>query len=92
VVFVGDTAGEVARLVVAHDCGIAVPSGDVDAFVQAILSLREEPLRRAEYGARARRAFEENWDRPVALGRWRAVLRAVGTQSYTGSQDVNVSI
>jgi colanic acid biosynthesis glycosyl transferase WcaI len=92
VVFVGDIEGEIAGLVRNHACGIEVPPGDVDALVRAIVSLCEGRSHCAALGAAARRAFEESWDRPVALGRWRAVLRSVRAGRYTGNQDNDLSI
>jgi hypothetical protein len=45
--------------------------------VEAIVSLRGNRPRCGALGAGARRAFERNWDRPVALGLWRGVLEAL---------------
>jgi glycosyltransferase involved in cell wall biosynthesis len=51
-----------------HD-GLVVPAGDVDALVDALLGLHDQPARRAELGAAARR---------TARGRsWTALAREV---------------
>jgi glycosyltransferase involved in cell wall biosynthesis len=76
IVFVGDTDGEVARLVRAHDCGIVVGAGDVQGLASAIRALRADPARCAALGANARAAFERCFDRPIAIAAWRAVLDA----------------
>jgi len=91
VIFVGDVDGEIARLVRSHECGIAIPSGGVDALMRAIVSLCEDRTRGEALGARARGVFEANWDRPVALARWRAVLRSVRAEGYRSNQDNDVS-
>jgi glycosyltransferase involved in cell wall biosynthesis len=77
VVFVGDAEGEIARLMAAHDCGVTVAPGDAAGLAAAILDLRAAPEKLRAMGERARAAFERNWDRPVALARWREVIAAV---------------
>jgi hypothetical protein len=42
--------------------------------VRAILALRDDAPRRHAMGARAREVFEREWDRSIALARWRALL------------------
>lgn len=73
-IFVGDPRGEVARLLEAHGCGVSVAPGDGEGLAAAIRALRDEPARLRAMGARARAAFEREWDEPIALARWRAVI------------------
>lgn len=73
-IFVGDEQGEVARLLDAHKCGICVSSGDVHGLVSAVRSLSGDLARRQAMGSRAREAFECEWDKPIALARWREVI------------------
>jgi glycosyltransferase involved in cell wall biosynthesis len=77
VIFVGDPDGEIARLVRRHDIGLIVAPGDVAGLVAAIRSLRADAARCRAMGERARRAFEAEWDKPIALARWRALLEEV---------------
>jgi len=74
VIFVGDPEGEIARPVTGHDCGVVIPSGDGAALAAVIRKLRDSPGEVRAMGARARAAFEREWDKPVALARWRALL------------------
>lgn len=81
VIFIGDRNGEIASLVAEHGCGIAVAPGDAEALVAAILELRSSPEKRRAMGARARAAFEANWDKPIALRRWDALIREIGDRA-----------
>jgi colanic acid biosynthesis glycosyl transferase WcaI len=56
-IFIGDTDGEIARLIRRHACGRTVA---------------------VRMGVRARQAFEIDFDKPIAIGRWGEVLHEVG--------------
>jgi colanic acid biosynthesis glycosyl transferase WcaI len=73
-IFVGDADGEIGRLLRRHDIGVTVQPGDADGLAAAILALRTDKARRRAMGARARRVFETEWDKPVALARWLRVI------------------
>ena len=77
VIFIGDADGEIARLISAHACGVTLAPGDAAGLAAAIRGLRASPEKLREMGARARAAFEREWDKPVALARWRDVISAV---------------
>jgi len=74
VIFVGDLDGEIARAIAAHDCGVTVAAGDAEGLAAAIKDLRASPDKLRAMGARARAAFEREWDKPIALARWREVI------------------
>lgn len=74
VIFVGAADGEIARLVAASGCGVTVAPGDGAGLAKAILELRDAPDRRRAMEERARRAFEAEWDKPIALARWREAI------------------
>ena len=80
VIFVGDPDGEIARAISAHGCGVAVASGDAAGLAAAIRELRAAPDKLRAMGGRARAAFEREWDKPIALARWREVIAAVEGQ------------
>lgn len=80
-IFVGDPDGEIARLLRRHEIGISVRPGDVEGLVTAIQSLRKDEAGRLAMGARARKAFEAQWDKPIALAKWRALIEDV-TQGH----------
>lgn len=77
VIFVGDPAGEIARAIAAHGCGICIAAGDAAGLAAAIRDLRAAPDKLRAMGDRARTAFEREWDRPIALARWRRVFAEV---------------
>jgi colanic acid biosynthesis glycosyl transferase WcaI len=78
VIFIGDADGEIARLIAAHDCGVIVAPGDAAGLAAAIKELRTSPAKLHAMGIRARAAFEHEWDKPIALARWREVIASVG--------------
>jgi putative colanic acid biosynthesis glycosyltransferase WcaI len=72
--YVGPERAEVARTLARADCGRRVANGDAPALAAAILALAEDPAARAEMGARARRALELEYQRPVATRRFHDVV------------------
>jgi colanic acid biosynthesis glycosyl transferase WcaI len=61
-----DTGSEVARIVESAGAGVAVPPEDAEALTKALRGLLEEPERRSEMGAAARR-WVEAWASPAAI-------------------------
>jgi glycosyltransferase involved in cell wall biosynthesis len=84
-VFVGDPEGEIPQVLSKHDIGIAVQLGRTDDFVAALLALRENAERRRAMGARARAVFEAEYDKPIAMAKWEAVLRQVAARDKNSS-------
>ena len=76
-IFVGDPDGEIARAIAVHGCGVIVAAGDAAGLAAAIRDLRSPPDQLRAMGERARAAFEREWDKPVALARWRDVIEEV---------------
>lgn len=74
--FIGDTGGELAAMLVEHGAGVAVAPGDVEKATQLILSLALEPERAAAMGLRGRRYLESEGSRALALDRWLQALRS----------------
>ncbi len=74
VFFVGPERCEVSRVVQAHGVGWCGQPGAVDDLVVALREAAAAPARTAETGRRARRVFEEHFDRPHAISRFRRVL------------------
>jgi glycosyltransferase involved in cell wall biosynthesis len=77
VIFVGDPAGEIARAIAAHGCGVSIAAGDATGLAAGIRELRASPDKLRAMGERARAAFEREWDKPIALARWREVIADV---------------
>jgi colanic acid biosynthesis glycosyl transferase WcaI len=76
-IFIGAKDGEIARLLAETGCGFTVPPGDGKALVNKILELAADRKLCATLGARARLAFERQWNRKQALTRWEMLLHAV---------------
>jgi glycosyltransferase involved in cell wall biosynthesis len=76
-IFVGSSDGEIAGLLKLHDCGITIEQGDGAALARAILNLEANPLRCREMGANARRIFEAEFDKTIAIARWQSLLKAL---------------
>ena len=77
VIFIGEADGEIARAIAAHGCGVRVAPGDAQGLAAAIRNLRAAPERLLAMGENARTAFEREWDKPIALARWREIIAAV---------------
>lgn len=72
--FIGDVEGEVGRIVTRDEIGKAVAIGDADALVRSILALRDEQARCEAMGIKARKIFEEHYDKSVAMRKWKRLL------------------
>jgi glycosyltransferase involved in cell wall biosynthesis len=77
VIFIGDSDGEIARAIAAHGCGVTLSAGDAAVLAAAIKDLRASPEKLHAMGGRARAAFEREWDKPIALARWRTLIAEV---------------
>ena len=77
-IFIGSRDGEIARILEENGCGFTVTPGDGEALTERILALAGDRDLCASLGARARMAFERQWDKERALAEWEALLQAVG--------------
>lgn len=75
VLFVGDPDGEIAIALRRHRCGYSVAAGDSGALANYILQLNTNTVECCRMGARAREAFEANYEKRTTLDRWEAVLQ-----------------
>jgi colanic acid biosynthesis glycosyl transferase WcaI len=58
IVMIGDTDGEIARLVRQHRCGIAIAPGDAGMLAETLQLWSKEPQTVFEMGARARQMLD----------------------------------
>ena len=65
--------GEIARHLRECDCGHTLAPGDAEALAGHIRELRDAD-KRVALGAKARASFEREYDFPIALARWYALL------------------
>jgi glycosyltransferase involved in cell wall biosynthesis len=74
-IVIGDPQGEQARTLREHWCGEAVACGDSAGLARLLRALRSDPRRCEQAGARARTLFDSRYAFPIALQKWRALLR-----------------
>lgn len=76
-IFVGDPDGEIARHIARHDCGCTIEVGDVPSLARAIRDLASDPQKCRATGERARRAFESEFDKAIAIQQWKKLLEEI---------------
>ncbi len=74
--FIGDPAGESARIVAGF--GAALRPGSAHELAAMLAELAASPQRREAMGTRARAAFDAAYDRPRAMRQWEALLELAG--------------
>jgi glycosyltransferase involved in cell wall biosynthesis len=76
--FIGDSDGELARMIAASDCGFSVGSGQGELLAKSILALAADPQRCRAQGVKARQLLDENFSRDAAHQRWHDLLSSLG--------------
>ena len=76
-IFIGDPAGELARIIKDSHSGFVVREGDGAGLADAIQTLANDPALAAEQGARARRRFESDYDLRHAIVAWDNLIEKV---------------
>lgn len=71
--------GQVVRLIIKHGCGRTIKVCDGAALTQAVQELAADPALCRAMGARARRTFETEFDKPIDIAQWEAAKRDAGT-------------
>ncbi len=84
-IFIGDASGEIARILRRIDGGIVVPQGDGAALATAVLALAADPRRCTTIGVNARRAFDLEYDKPLAVKRWEQLVGELALGDDTGT-------
>jgi len=75
--FVGDSDGEIARIIARTGCGVAVRIGEAAPLAGAITGLAASATQRAEMGSRARQVFEAEFNEAVGIGAWLRLLASL---------------
>jgi colanic acid biosynthesis glycosyl transferase WcaI len=73
-IFIGDTDGDIGRIIERAQCGRFVGVGDSTALGGALRNLAAEPEAMAQMGARARQLLCEEYSLQRALERWIALI------------------
>jgi glycosyltransferase involved in cell wall biosynthesis len=81
IVMIGDAAGEIARLVRQHHCGIAIAHGDAGMLAETLQFWSREPQTVFEMGARARQMLDAQFTRRHGLARWSELLDRLDRQA-----------
>jgi glycosyltransferase involved in cell wall biosynthesis len=77
VVFVGDPDGELARVIGASKCGLAVRAGDAAGLAAAINHLRDHPDQRLAMGRAARELSTGRFESSQALRNWITLVTGI---------------
>lgn len=85
--FVGDVRGEIAALIREHNCGMAIAEGDPEGLARAIEALAGDAVLCAQMGRSARIAFENRWEKKIAVAAWRSTLTRLLRQTNPGLLD-----
>ena len=82
ILFIGPKECQTNRIIQKHKCGWQINPGDVDSLIALLHHLRENPAERSKAGHQARKAFEENYDRPIGVAR---ILDIIGANPRPSS-------
>jgi glycosyltransferase involved in cell wall biosynthesis len=89
VIFIGDSDGDIARVVRRSGCGSIVAIGDSAALAAEIRRLKLDSAALEGTGRRARRLFEDSYTLDAAVGKWITLLRGLDShQDHEGHEDV----
>jgi glycosyltransferase involved in cell wall biosynthesis len=86
-IFIGDAKGEIASILARLDCGRTVAVGDGAALSRTIVEMAGDRRGCDAMGARARRAFEQEFDMRTAIARWHKLLLRIGAPTGTRQPD-----
>jgi colanic acid biosynthesis glycosyl transferase WcaI len=74
VLFIGAQDGELARIILANDCGFVFGPGEAAALAATIRTLSNDRTRAMAMGLRGRRLYEATFAAPIALASWERIL------------------
>jgi glycosyltransferase involved in cell wall biosynthesis len=87
VIFIGDTNGELARVIRQADCGGVVSLGDPDGLVSEIWRMKQDRQYRLNAGARARETLHSRYALECAVSKWREMLEAKTNSSNVSMRE-----
>lgn len=77
-IFIGDKAGELARLIAAHHCGFSVLQGQGAELASHILALSDDEKTCERFGLAARELLDTRFSRARAHQQWHDLLMELG--------------
>ncbi len=72
--FIGDTNGEIPRVLKRHNCGHAIEIGAVDDGVNYLSCMMNTRSEYEEMCRAARKVFEEHYDSKIAFNKWEKLI------------------
>jgi glycosyltransferase involved in cell wall biosynthesis len=75
-----------SKIIKVSDSGVVSPAGNVKAFVNAVKTMLDDPLRRSTYAANGRSYAERAFDIAQIGTRFETLLQSVITTSQTAAQ------
>lgn len=90
-IYIGDSNGEVPRVLASSKCGRSVSIGASEAFAELILKLRNNPTECAQMGQRARQLLVTEYSRDQAIDRWAALVTQLARPSPSFSAAIERS-
>jgi len=91
VLYIGPQGATPARVLEGHRCGWRVEPGDAAGLVQLLERLEQDRGLVREAGARARRAFEKYYDKPIGVARILLILGVSETPRSTPAPAITAS-
>jgi colanic acid biosynthesis glycosyl transferase WcaI len=86
ILYIGEPNCEIADLVRDHELGFVIRERDVQALVQAIRELRDNPTRCQEILVRARALFETDYQAEPNIDRWNTILTAIAAPTAAAAR------
>lgn len=77
IAYIGDADGEIAQLIHDHEVGFVVSHGDGAGLAGQIQALATDPQRLRQMGANARKLFDAQCTKHLAIERWKDLLNAL---------------
>ena len=91
VLYIGPKGATPALVLERHACGWRIEPGDAAGMVQLLKRLEQDRTLVRDAGARARRAFEKYYDRPIGVARVLSILGLSETSRPTPTSAVATS-
>jgi colanic acid biosynthesis glycosyl transferase WcaI len=85
-IFIGDTDGDLARMIREHDCGIAIAVGDSKRLAVELRALRDDRTRLESMGTNARQLALARYTSEHAVADWLALLGVVAPSTVRWTQ------
>jgi colanic acid biosynthesis glycosyl transferase WcaI len=92
IVAIGDTEGEIARLVRRHRCGVAIAPGNAEQLAGMLQRWSQDPRTVLEMGACARQMLDAQFTRRQALARWSGLLDRVNRDAAANPSNSKVPL